>query len=139
MHNINSLVVEDNSIFQKIMHNILKNYGACTVATNGLEGLELYKKSIADNSHYDLICLDIEMPKMDGVSLLDKIRTLEKENNSEKKSIIVMVTAYGEQDIVRKCCRLGCSSFLIKPVDRHNLEKVLKKHKLLESIAEEII
>ncbi|MCB0284118.1 MAG: response regulator [Calditrichaeota bacterium] len=138
MHSINSLVVEDNSIFQKIMHNILKSYGTCTIAKNGLEGLEQYKKSLQENNHYDLICLDIEMPKMDGVSLLDKIRKLEQEHLPEKRSIIVMVTAYGEQDIVRKCCRLGCSSFLIKPVDRHNLEKVLKKHKLLMQTTEEV-
>ena len=139
MNSINSLVVEDNTIFQKIMYNILKNYGSCTVAKNGFDGLEQYKKSLEDNLHFDLICLDIEMPKMDGVTLLDKIRKLEKEHISEKRSIIVMVTANGEQEVVRRCCRLGCSSFLIKPVDKHNLDKVLKKHKLLESVAEEVV
>jgi two-component system chemotaxis response regulator CheY len=133
MQNLKSLVVEDNPIAQKIMRNILKEYGSCDLANNGWEGFVKFENSIKNNHNFDLICLDIEMPRLDGVTLLDKIRTLEKENKVKNKSIIIMVTSQGEKDVVKKCCRLGCNSFIVKPVDKYNLGKILKRHKISDN------
>jgi two-component system chemotaxis response regulator CheY len=131
MRKINSLVVEDNVINQKIMYNILKEFGKCAVAENGVEGLKLVKKAISEQNYYDLICLDIEMPQMDGINLLNMIRKIEKTIDLNKKSTIIMITARGEKEIVRECCRLGCNSFLVKPVDKYNFTKMLKRYNLV--------
>jgi len=131
MKTINSLVVEDNEITLKIMQNILEDYGPCETAGDGLKGLEKVKQAAAGNIHFDLICLDIQMPNSDGIELLERIRLFEQENQIDKKSIIIMATVFGGPEIIKKCVGLGCNSFLLKPVDKNNLSKILKRHKII--------
>jgi len=131
MKEINSLVVEDNVITQKFIHKIMKDFGTCDVGNDGQEGLEQFEKNISENNYYDVICLDIQMPKLDGVQLLEKIRKMEKENQQIKRSVIIMITAIGDKEINKKCVKLGCNSFLLKPVDKENLSKVLRRHHVL--------
>ena len=131
MKKIKSLVVEDNFVVQKLIRNILKDFGPCNTADDGLIGWEKVKKAVSEHSHFDLICLDIQMPNKDGIELLEEIRLIEKEKQIEKKSIIIMVTAFGGPEIIRKCVKTGCNSFLVKPVDKTNLTKVLKRHKII--------
>jgi len=136
MENITTLVVENHTITRKILYNILQTFGTCDVACEGLEGLERVKQSFVNNNHYDLFCLDIEMQNFDGLKLLELVRKLEKTHNVEKNSIILMTTAHGVKDTIRECCQLGCSGFLVKPVEKYNLLKILKKHKLIPRIEE---
>lgn len=130
MKKIKSLIVEDNSIAQKLIQNMLKDFGSCDTADDGLQGWEKVKNAVSEHRHYDLICLDIQMPKKDGIELLEEIRKLERKSNGVKKSIIIMVTALSDEEIIRKCVKLGCSSFLVKPVEKENLTKILRRHKL---------
>lgn len=131
MRELNSLVVADNPFVQKIIVNVLKEYGSCDAASNGMEGLEYIKQSISKHKFYELFCLDIEMPKLNGLKLLETIRMLEQKLETKKKCIIIMVTSHSEKEMIKKCCQLGCDSFLLKPIYKNNLIKVLQRHKLI--------
>jgi len=128
------LAVENNALIQKALYNILKSYGSCDIASDGVEGLEKVKKSVVENNFYDLICLDIELPKLGGIQLLQKIRYMENYVNLEKKSVIIMITAIGDKKYVKQCHELGCNSYLMKPVSKDNLALVMKRQKLLVKI-----
>ncbi len=87
------------------------------VAGNGLEGLEKYKELFPN---VDLVTMDITMPKMDGVSALEKIIEF------DKNARVVMISALGKQDLVKKSLLIGAKNYIVKPLDRKKvLERVL--------------
>lgn len=111
------LVVDDSMFVTKQIGQILTSEGFEVVATaaNGEEGLEKYKEMYPD---IDLVTMDITMPKMDGVTCLEKI--IEFDNNAT----VVMISALGKQDLVKKSLLLGAKNYIVKPLDR---KKVLER------------
>ena len=111
------LVVDDSMFVAKQLTQILTSEGFEVVdtASNGQEGLEKYKE------HYpnvDLVTMDITMPKMDGVTALEKIIEF------DKNARIVMISALGKQDLVKKALMIGAKNYIVKPLDR---KKVLER------------
>ncbi len=72
------LVVEDEFISRTLLTELLSTYGTCHVATNGLEAVEAFQ-NVLEGAPYDLICLDIMMPHLNGQEALQRIRALEAE------------------------------------------------------------
>ena len=70
------LIVEDDFVSRKILHNILLDYGECDIAADGKEAVEAFKLALDDNTPYDLICMDIMMPRMNGQEALLQIQLL---------------------------------------------------------------
>lgn len=111
------LVVDDSMFVAKQLTQILTSEGFDVVdtASNGQEGLEKYKE------HYpnvDLVTMDITMPKMDGVTALEKIIEF------DKNARVVMISALGKQDLVKKALMIGAKNYIVKPLDR---KKVLER------------
>jgi two-component system chemotaxis response regulator CheY len=80
-------------------------------------GVEKYKELYPN---VDLVTMDITMPKMDGVTALEKIIEF------DKNARIVMISALGKQDLVKKSLLLGAKNYIVKPLDRPKvLERVL--------------
>ena len=75
------LIVEDDLASRKIMLKILSKYGECDVTVDGLEAVDAFMLAQKENKPYDLVCLDIMMPKLDGVKVLKVIRSLEDQKN----------------------------------------------------------
>ncbi|MBN2618580.1 MAG: response regulator [Spirochaetales bacterium] len=111
------LVVDDSVFVTKQISQILNSEGFEVVATasNGEEGLEKYKEL---HPNIDLVTMDITMPKMDGVTALEKIVEF------DKNAKVVMVSALGKQDLVKKALLLGAKNYIVKPLDR---KKVLER------------
>lgn len=99
------------TIFTSLLHKFTNNF---FYAKNGEEGLELYYKEKPD-----IVITDIEMPKKTGIELIEDIR---KENEDIP---IVITTAYGDGDFLFKAIDLNVNKFLIKPIDKDKLLKVL--------------
>ncbi len=111
------LVVDDSSLIRKVLIHLLNENGYQVVgeATNGLEGVELYKEL-----EPDIVTLDITMPVMDGVTALRKI----KEYNPN--AMVAMISAAGQKDKLMDALREGAELFFTKPFNTQEIIKSLK-------------
>lgn len=121
IHRLSVLVVEDEVINQQILQAILHKLGhRSTLAENGIQALELLRKK-----KFDIILMDVQMPKMDGLQATRIIRTspeFEKVHNIP----IIALTAYAMAGDKNKCLENGMNNYLAKPVDVKALELGLK-------------
>ncbi|KAG7662252.1 SLN1 [[Candida] subhashii] len=116
------LVAEDNLVNQEVIRRMLKLEGFTniTMACNGAEAIELVKDSIEKEDMYDLIFMDVQMPKVDGLLATRMIR-----NNLHYDKPIIALTAFADESNVRECLNSGMSGFLSKPIRRTNLRKII--------------
>ena len=123
-----TLIVEDDFTSRLFLQTILSLYGECHIAINGREAIEAYTKAGEEGRAYDLICLDIMMPEMDGQEALRKIREAEKAKGvDEGKGVkIIMVTALSDPRNVMKAHYQVCNAYLIKPIDKGKLLEHLR-------------
>lgn len=123
------LLAEDDFVTRKFMVNFLSKYGECDVTVDGMEAVDAFMMALEDGEPYDLICLDIMMPVMDGYQALAGIRNLEKERNipEEQAVKVIMTTALNEEKNVKTAFELGCTVYSGKPIDQNRFEQVLKK------------
>ena len=123
------LLAEDDFVTRKCMLNFLSKYGECDVAVDGLEAVEAFALAFEDGEPYDLVCLDIMMPVMDGYQALKEIRDVEKKMNipEEKAVKVIMTTALNDERNVKMAFELGCSVYSGKPINQERFEKALIK------------
>lgn len=129
------LIAEDDLVSRKFLGKVLSKYGECDMVVDGLEAIDAYMMAIKDEMPYDLICLDIMMPKVDGVKVLKTIRDLEMQKNLpiEQRAKVIMTTALAETEIVQTAFDYECDAYASKPIDIAKLIEVLKKLKLIEA------
>ena len=127
------LLAEDDIVTRKIMVKFLSKYGECDVTVDGMEAVDAFMMALEDGEPYDLICLDIMMPVMDGYQALVGIRNLEKERNvPEDQAVkVIMTTALNEEKNVKMAFELGCTIYSGKPIDQGRFEQALKKLDLI--------
>ena len=127
------LIAEDDFASRKFMLRFLSKYGECDITVDGLEAVEAFTMALEENEGYDLVCLDIMMPGLDGYQALKKIREIEKEKSipEEKAVKIIMTTALNEGKNVTKAFDLGCTAYAGKPIDQDKFENVLRKFELI--------
>lgn len=128
------LIAEDDLASRKFLSKFLSRYGECDIVVDGLEAIDAYMLSMRERNPYDLICLDIMMPKIDGVKVLKAIRDLETQKGilPEKCAKIIMTTALGEAGLVQTAFEYGCEAYASKPIDTEKLVEVLKKLELID-------
>ena len=123
------LLAEDDFVTRKFMTSFLSKYGNCDVTVDGMEAVDAFLMALEDEEPYDLVCLDIMMPVMDGYQALQGIRNLEKERNipPEKAVKVIMATALNDERNVKMAFDLGCTIYTGKPIDQDRFEMALKK------------
>lgn len=122
------LVAEDNSANQELMKLILTELNIdCTIANNGQEAFEIYKN---DNS-FDLILMDINMPVLNGVEALYKIRIYEEENSLLEVPIVAL-TANAIKGDKERFLSLGMNDYLSKPIEVPAFKRVASKYLKVE-------
>jgi two-component system chemotaxis response regulator CheY len=109
------LIIDDSMFIAKQLGKILASEGfeIAHVAATGLEGVEMYQ---AMYPNIDLVTMDITMPEMDGISALEKIIEF------DKQAKVIMISALGNEDVVKDALQKGAKSYITKPFDR---DKVL--------------
>ena len=127
------LIAEDDLASRKFLSKFLAKYGEVDLVVDGLEALDAYLMSLKETP-YDLICLDIMMPKVDGVKVLKAIREYEaKRGVSQQQRVnVIMTTALAETDFVKKAFDVGCEAYAAKPIDTNKLLEVMRKLGLIE-------
>lgn len=129
-----ALIVEDDFTSRLILQKILQPYGEVHLAVNGKEALEAFCLAHQNKEPYDLMCLDILMPEMDGQTVLKEIRRIEAETGIHGYDgvKIIMISALNDRKNILSAFKSQCEAYLVKPVDRERLEEHLRAFKLIE-------
>jgi len=128
---LKTLIVEDEFTSRALLREMLKRYGAPQVAMNGREGVEAVRAALEAGEPFDLICLDIMMPELDGQEALRQIRQLEEEMRPAKRARVIMTTALADRDTVVESINSQCDYFLVKPIDGRVLLDELRRLDLI--------
>jgi two-component system chemotaxis response regulator CheY len=128
------LLAEDDFVTRKFMMNFLSKYGDCDVTVDGMEAVDAFLLAHEEGEPYDLVCLDIMMPVMDGYQALIGIRNIEKEREipKDKAVKVIMATALNEEKNVKMAFDLGCTIYSGKPINQDRFEQALKKLGLID-------
>lgn len=119
------LLVEDNPVNQKMTKILLSKAGySIEIAQDGQEAVEKYTSSPQD---YDLIFMDINMPKMNGYKATESIRKFEIEHHVETRIPILALTANVMSDFKKRCLDIGMDDFLTKPIKRELVFQAIQK------------
>lgn len=88
-----SLVAEDDATNRKLLQTFLSRYCECDIAADGKEAVNAVRLTHQNHQNYDLICMDIRMPTMDGQKAIQEIRKLQAATGMTKTARIIMATA----------------------------------------------
>jgi len=113
------LLIDDEPIALTKLELMLTNTGTCDTAGSGVEATEYFVKAINDNRPYDLVTIDIELPDITGLDLLNRFFELERKNGIAAARKI-MVTAHSNMDYVVKA-KDKCDAFVVKPLRKATL------------------
>lgn len=124
LSHIKILVAEDNSVNQEVIKRMLRLEGFTdiTMAGNGAEAVDLVQKAYDSSRQFDIIFMDVQMPKMDGLTATKLIK-----NNLRYTKPIIALTAFADESNVKECLNSGMSGFLSKPIKRTNLRQIITK------------
>jgi two-component system chemotaxis response regulator CheY len=117
-----------------MLQTYLSKYGECHVAVNGREAIEAFRSSREQRRPYQLICMDIMMPEVDGLTALERIRALETAAGvlAGEGVKIVMTSALNDSKHVFTAFNELCDAYIAKPVDLGKLMKHLRDFKLVD-------
>ena len=123
------LITEDDFITRRLLKIILSQYGECDIATNGKEAVFAFDLALKEDDPYDLICLDIVMPELNGQEALKQIRDIEtKAGIGGLDGVkVLIITAMKDKENIVNAFHAGCEAYLVKPFDKNSIETELKK------------
>ena len=132
-----TLIVEDDFTGRLLLQKLLTRYGECHIAVNGREAVAASHMASEAGQAYDLICMDIMMPEMDGQTALKEIRAMEEARGivSTRGAKIVMTTALGDIKNMATAYRELCDGYLVKPIDKAKLIALLEELQVLKKKA----
>lgn len=131
-----ALIVDDDFYCRSMLHEMLRPYANCDIAVNGEEAIFAFEKAFKSNTPYDLICLDLVMPELDGHQALREIRSIERDNETppvEETKVIVTTMLDDKKETHDAFFLGGATSYLVKPIDEEKLLTELKQLGLLEN------
>lgn len=117
MNNIKVLMIDDNVELVKMVKEYFSDHANINIileAYDGVEGIKLIKENQSD---YDVVILDLIMPKKDGIDVLEEMKRL----NINKK--VIVLTSYNTEEMIRKTSELGINYFILKPFELSDLER----------------
>ena len=110
------MIVDDSIFIQKQLSQIFisEQFEVIATANDGLEAIEKYKEL---HPKIDLVTMDITMPNMDGLSSLTEILKFDKDAK------VIVVSALGKEDLVKRALVAGAKNYIVKPLDRKSTGK----------------
>jgi len=124
-HTYKILVVEDDDVSYILLNEILSSYPVKLIrAMDGVEAVEMFQNN---QSAYDLILMDIRLPKLNGYKVTKKIKEL------NPKLPIIAVTAYAHSQGIVDCYKAGCDDFIAKPFNIGDIVKLIENYLVLRN------
>lgn len=123
------LIAEDDLSSRKFMQKYLSFYGSCDIVEDGLELVDAFVLGENEKNPYDLICIDIILPKVDGVTALKGIRHWEQQHGylPKRRAKIIMTTALVEGQYKKDALEYGCNAYVSKPIDINQMDKLMEE------------
>lgn len=128
------LIVDDDFYCRSYLQEILHPYAFCDVAVNGDEAIYAFRRALTEAKPYDLICMDLVMPEIDGHHALREIREIEREHGilEETQAKVIITTVLDDSEDTHNAFFLGgATSFLVKPIDETMILTELKRLDLI--------
>ncbi len=127
------LIVEDDSTSRRLLETYLADCADCVGVADGSEAVEMFEEALDFGRPFDLVCLDVMMPGMDGHEALTGIRRLEAERNIKGLDgvKVIMTTALDDSGNIFSSFREGCEAYVVKPVRKEKLMAEIEKLGLL--------
>lgn len=128
------LIAEDDLASRKFIFKLLLQYGESDMTVDGIEAVEAFMIAYDIGKPYDLVCLDIMMPKIDGIKALNTIRNFEKQRGIDgtKKCKIIMISALNETEVVFDSFSTENEAYVTKPINIQKFEDTLKNLGVIE-------
>jgi len=124
------LIIDDDEFSREFVTTLLGGTAQCEEASDGNEALAKFTAALEGDDPYDLLLLDIMMPKMNGHETARRIRAIEKERGIDhgKRVKIVMLTSLNSpKDAMESFCTAQSAAYLVKPVSKEKLAGVISK------------
>ncbi len=128
------LIVEDEITSRVLIQEILLPYGNCDAAANGAEAIEAFILAWKEKEPYDLICMDIMMPHVDGQQASKRIRELEKDMGikiRDEVKIIMTTVLEDPKNVIEAYNKGGATSYIVKPIKKKKITNELRKFGLI--------
>ncbi|SME92214.1 response regulator [Desulfovibrio gilichinskyi] len=122
------LVVEDELASRKFITHMMEAYGHCDIAVDGIKGVIMFEESMLNGEKYDLICMDIMMPEMDGQEALKKMREIEKKHSilPKDEAKVIMTTALSDpKTVLEAYYKGGATYYLVKPISTDKIKNIM--------------
>jgi len=107
-------IADDNRQLVQLLEEVITSQEDMTIAGTAFNGQECL--NMLPETEADVLILDIIMPHMDGLAVLERLRT-----SGQKQPHVIMLTAFGQEDVTKKAVELGASYFMLKPFDMESL------------------
>jgi two-component system chemotaxis response regulator CheY len=129
-----ALIVEDDMPSRKFLQKVLEQYGSVEYAVDGQAAMDAFTLAFQNQEPFDLVCLDIMLPKMDGQQVLKAIRKYEQEHGvSGLDGVkIIMTTALRDSKNIINAFIEQCEAYLAKPIERDALTAELRSFGLID-------
>lgn len=123
------LIVDDNFTNRYLLDKILNKYGKCDIGVNGHEAVEAFKLAMEEGDPYDLICLDLNMPSMNGHEALALIRQHEEASGIVGFDTVKVIITSALDDVqnIRKAFVGQCEEYMVKPINAEKLVAAVKR------------
>jgi len=128
-----TLIVEDDFTSRLLLQSLLSKYGDCHIAANGKEAVAAFQSALQAGQSYDLICMDVMMPDMDGQAAVKHIRAAEESAGTLSSGgvKIIMTTALDDVKNVVQSFQSLCDAYLFKPIYAGKLLEHIREFHLL--------
>lgn len=116
------LIVDDEAVGRTVMEDIFGRYGQSVAVSSGRDAITIYKKALTLKKAFDLVLLDISLEDISGVDVLKAIKQTDAAHGNHQ-SVVIMVTAHSEKELVVGSIKSGCKAYLIKPLKQESVDQ----------------
>jgi two-component system chemotaxis response regulator CheY len=127
-----NLVAEDDATNRKLLQTFLSRFGVCDIALDGKEAVAAVSIARENHQGYDLICMDLRMPHLDGQEAIREIRKQEAAAGVEMPAKIIVTTVHTKMEDITRALPGQCNAYLGKPIETAKLKMKLRAFGLIE-------
>jgi two-component system chemotaxis response regulator CheY len=121
------LLVDTSFTSRRVTEKILQRFGECVCVPAGEVAITMIEEEQAAGRAFDVVCVDLFMPRMDGIATVRAIREWIHHHAQQLKLQYILISAVDDQATIRKCYAENIDGFLHKPLDFKAVESLLKR------------